>query len=231
MSSNGRLPERMPGLLARWRNFSMLPWMRPFTEWRVYRKWHRGGRPIPAPPIVKQRIVKDYLRQSGASTVVETGTFRGDMVDALAPIAGRIISIELDDQLHADARRRFAGQGHVELLHGDSAALLPRIIDRLERPALFWLDGHYTGIGSARTEVDSPILAEIEALLDHPVPGHVVLIDDAREFSGTGGYPTIEELRSMILKRQPLSQFSVADDIVRWTTHPENPNATATPRK
>jgi hypothetical protein len=211
---------RSPGLLARWRSFSMLPSIRPFTEWRVYWKWHRRGRLIPAPPIVKQRIVKGCLRRSGASTVVETGTFKGDMVDALAPIARRIVSIELDDQLYAAARRRFAGQRHIELVHGDSAALLPRILGDLDRPAFFWLDGHYTGAGSARTEIDSPILAEIEALLVHPVPGHVVLIDDAREFSGTGGYPTIDELRSMILKRQPLSQFSVADDIVRWTTHP-----------
>jgi hypothetical protein len=208
-------------LLLRWRQLSMLPWMRPFTEWRVYWKWHMQGRPIPAPPIVKQRIVKGYLRRSGASTVVETGTFTGDMVDALAPIAGRIVSIELDDRLYAAALRRFAGQAHVELLQGDSGALLPRVISGLDRPALFWLDGHYTGSGSARTEVDSPIRAEIEALLANPVPGHVVLIDDAREFSGTGGYPTIDELRAMILVRQPLSQFTVADDIVRWTMCPD----------
>ena len=198
----------------------MLPWMRPFTEWRVYWKWHRRGRLIPAPPIVKQRIVKAHLRRSGASTVVETGTFRGDMVDALAPIAARIVSIELDDQLYAAACRRFAAHAHVELLHGDSGTLLPGILSTLDRPALFWLDGHYTGVGSARTEVDSPIVTEIEALLQHPVPGHVVLIDDAREFSGTGGYPTVDRLRGMILERQPLAHFVVADDIIQWTTHP-----------
>src|SRR4051794_6188631 len=220
MDSNGSSRERTPVVIALWRKFSMLPLVRPCTEWRVYRKWHRRGRPIPAPPIVKQRIVKSHLRQCGASTVVETGTFRGDMVDALATMASRIVSIELDDRLHAAARRRFAGQPQVELLHGDSGALLPGILRELDRPALFWLDGHYTGIGSARTEVNSPIVAEIDALLQHSVPGHVVLIDDAREFCGSGGYPTIDQLRRMILERQPRSQFVVADDIIRWTTHP-----------
>jgi hypothetical protein len=218
--SDGTPPERMPRLLSLWRRFSMVPAMRPFTEWRVYRKWHRQGRRIPAPPIVKQRIVKSHLRRCGAATVVETGTFRGDMVDVLAPMATRIVSIELDDQLYGAACRRFAAHPHVELLHGDSGALLPGILSELDRPALFWLDGHYTGTGSARTDVDSPILAEIEALLQHSVPGHVVLIDDAREFSGTGGYPTIDRLRRMILERQPLSEFVVADDIIRWTTRP-----------
>lgn len=210
-------------MIALWRRFSMVPWMRPFTAWRVYRKWHLQGRPIPAPPIVKQRIVRACLKRSGASTVIETGTFRGDMVDALVPVAARIVSIELDDRLYAAARKRFAGQPHVELLLGDSGALLPGILTGLDRPAFFWLDGHYTGAHSARTEVDSPIVAEIEALLQHPVRGHTVLIDDAREFRGTAGYPTIDELRAMILERQPLSQFAVADDIIRWTTHPAGP--------
>jgi hypothetical protein len=222
MSSADGLLERTPDVIALWRRVSMLPGIRPFTAWRVYWQWRLRGRHIPAPPIVKQRIVKALLRRSGASTVVETGTFRGDMVEALAPVAARIISIELDDALHAAAQRRFAGQPQVELLHGDSGGLLPRILSQLDRPALFWLDGHYTGAGSARTEVDSPIIAEIEALLEHPVRGHVVLIDDAREFSGTRGYPTIDQLRAMILARQPLSQFVVADDIVRWTTHPND---------
>lgn len=220
MAISGPLRERLTAVRALWRDHSMVPWMRPFTAWRVYWKWHLRGRLVPAPPIVKQRIVKTHLRRSGAATVVETGTFRGDMVDALAPVAARIISIELDDDLYAAALQRFAGRPHIELLHGDSGALLPAVLRELDRPALFWLDGHYTGINSARTSVDSPIVEEIEAILQHPVPGHVVLIDDAREFSGTGGYPTIEQLRTMILARQPLSQFVVADDIIRWTTHP-----------
>jgi hypothetical protein len=204
-------------MLSLWRRLSMSPWMRPFTEWRVYRKWVAQGRPIPAPPIVKQHIVKQCLREAGLSTVVETGTFTGDMVDALLPVARRIVSIELDDRLYAAARRRFEGAAHVELLHGDSGALLPRVIGALDCPALFWLDGHYTGAGSARGAVDSPIVAEIGALLVHPASGHVVLIDDAREFSGRDGYPTLEELRGMILRRRPDARFSVADDIIRWT--------------
>jgi hypothetical protein len=202
--------------VALWRRLSMTPWMRPFTEWRVYRRWVAQGRPIPAPPIVKQHIVKQHLRDAGLSTVVETGTFTGEMVDALLPFARRIISIELDDRLYAAACRRFAGQRGVQLLQGDSGALLPEVIRSLTGPALFWLDGHYTGAGSARTDVDSPIVAEIAALLAHPEPGRVVLIDDAREFTGQQGYPTVEELREMILTAHPQAHVVVADDIIRW---------------
>jgi hypothetical protein len=204
-------------LIQAWRRLSMHPLLRRFTERRVFREWVRVGRPIPAPPIVKQRILKQALRAHGLDTLVETGTFTGETVAALAPHVRRLISIELDERLHAAARARLAGFPNVELLRGDSAVVLPLVLADLRAPALFWLDGHYTGEGSARTEVDSPIVAEIAALLDHPVEGHVVLIDDAREFTGAGGYPTIEALAAMIRARQPGAMVEVRDDIVRWT--------------
>jgi hypothetical protein len=207
-----------------WRRLSMHPWMRPFTEWRVFRRWERAGRPVPAPPIVKQRIVKAILRESGVDTVVETGTFTGDMVAALVGRASRIVSVELDDTLYERAVRRFASIPTVELLHGDSALLLPRVVEQLAGPALFWLDGHYAGSGTARTNVASPISEEVAALLNHPASGHVVLIDDARYFTGEDGYPTVDALRGAILARQPEADFVVKDDIIHWTSRPPATN-------
>jgi hypothetical protein len=43
-----------------------------------------------------------------------------------------------------------------------------------------------------------------------------VLIDDARYFTGGGGYPTIVALREKILSRAPGSRVEVADDIITW---------------
>ena len=209
------------GVTAVWRRVSMHPVVRPFTEWRVHRKWVRDGRPVPPPPIVKQRVVKAALQRHGLDTVIETGTYTGEMVAALVGHARRIVSIELDDALHAAAVRRFADAPQVELLHGDSGRLLPSVVARLDRPALFWLDGHYTGTGTARTDVASPIVGEVETLLGHAIPGHVVLIDDAREFTGEDGYPTIEALRAMVVRRQPRAVFVVEDDIIRWISCPD----------
>ena len=198
----------------------MHPVLHPLTEWRVHRKWVRAGRPVPAPPIVKQRIVREALLRHGLDTVIETGTYTGEMVAALAGHARRIVSIELDDALHGAAVRRFASSPHVELLHGDSGRLLASVVASLSGPALFWLDGHYTGHGTARTDVASPIAGEVETLLSHAVAGDVVLIDDAREFTGLDGYPTIEGLREMVVGRQPHAEFIVRDDIIRWISRP-----------
>jgi hypothetical protein len=75
---------------------------------------------------------------------------------------------------------------------GDSAAVLPRILDSLDQPTLFWLDAHPCSDRSVR-DAPVPLLAELAAIAGHRVEGHVILIDDMR-LMGRAGYPDKEEL-------------------------------------
>jgi hypothetical protein len=85
----------------------------------------------------------------------------------------------------------------------------------LDAPALFWLDGHYAGSGTAGAG-NSPLLEEIRTLLAHEPRGHVVLIDDARQLSGKDGYTALDDLIALIRSSRPHADVSVADDIIRW---------------
>jgi len=201
--------------LQHWRSFSVHPVIRPLTEWRIYAQWVMSGRPIPAPPIVKQHILKQYQARFRLQTLVETGTSSGETVEALRGRTARIISIELAPAIHAAAVRRFAGADNVRLLQGDSTTLLPEVLQGLQGPALFWLDGHYAGSGTAGVG-RSPLLHEVQALLARPPGGDVVLIDDARQLTGTGGYPALDELRAAIRHNRPHAEVTVEDDIIRW---------------
>jgi hypothetical protein len=200
---------------ARWRRWSMSPALIDLTRRRVALQWRLRGRPLPPPHVVKQLAIVGYQRSRRFDTFVETGTFTGEMVEAMRPHFRRIISIEMAPEIHRQAVRRFAGDPQVELLLGDSAAVLPRVLEQIRHPALFWLDGHFMGENTARGKEDSPVRAELTALLGHPVRHHLVLIDDARLFTGSAGYPTIEELRGWIARERPGSDVQVEDDIIR----------------
>lgn len=50
----------------------------------------------------------------------------------------------------------------------------------------------------------------------HPVKGHVVLIDDMREFTGRDGYPTLDELVAWIRGGDAAAVVEVKDDVLRW---------------
>lgn len=176
--------------------------------------WKLRGSPAPAPPNRKRAVIVEYARRVRPSVFVETGTFRGDTVARVAPLVPRVISIELDRSLHEAALRRFRDRRNVELVLGDSAAVLPTLVRELHEPALFWLDGHFSGGPTAIGSDTTPIMAELESILGSDVP-HVVLVDDARLFDGTEGYPTIAEVRSFVADRRPDLSWTVALDVIR----------------
>jgi hypothetical protein len=116
--------------------------------------------------------------------------------------------------LAARAGARFRGDDRVAVVEGDSGSVLPGVLDGLHGPALFWLDGHWSGGETARGDLDTPVRAEIEAVLRHR-SDHVLLIDDARCFDGTGGYPALGELIELVTELSPRARVAVKDDIVR----------------
>jgi hypothetical protein len=182
---------------------------------RERRDWERAGRPAPFPPLVKHELLLDFARRSPAQVFVETGTYLGDTVHALRGRFRELHSIELDPVLYEAARRRFAGIRSVTIHHGDSAAVLPELLSRLTEPALFWLDGHFSGGTTARGERDTPVQEELRSILRHAVEGHVVLIDDARLFGTGADYPTIDEVREMVAGERPSWTVTVAGDVIR----------------
>lgn len=180
------------------------------------RRWEREGRPVPPPPPAKIRELRRYARTYRLRTFVETGTFFGDTTAALARNVHRVVTMELSPDLAERARRRFAHDPKVTVLEGDSGALLPGVLSELAVPALFWLDGHYSAGITARGAEDTPVRTELTAILAHPVRQHVIMIDDAREFTG-GVYPTVEELREQVRAAGDPYAVEVRDDIIRLT--------------
>ena len=139
----------------------------------------------------------------------------GQMVDATRESFDKVYTIELNRHLYEGARVRFSKFDNVSVFHGDSGEVLPRVLSDIDQPCLFWLDAHYSGGSTAKADLETPALLELVEILDHPVRQHVILIDDARKFSGTDSWPTIEALRSLVAGKRPDWVFEVRDDIVR----------------
>ncbi|HVF66629.1 MAG TPA: glycosyltransferase [Pyrinomonadaceae bacterium] len=177
-------------------------------------EWERGGRPAPPPHLVKERVLRRYAKRYGLGVLVETGTYLGDMVEAMKPYFDKIYSIELSEELYERAKARFDGDGHVELINGDSGKVLGEVMKGLTRPALFWLDGHYSAGITAKGETDTPVYEELRQILEARPLGHVVIIDDARLFGSDPDYPTVEALKEFVGSRSE-GVIQVEDDSIR----------------
>ncbi len=180
-----------------------------------YNKWLKAGKPIPTPHLVKQKIVKQYAEMYHPNILIETGTFRGEMVDACAALFKQIYSIELSKELFREASKRFSHQKHISIIQGDSGKILPEILLKINEPCLFWLDGHYSGGVTAKGDKGTPVLQEVMCILNHPIDRHIILIDDARCFNAQNDYPTIKELKEMVLSHRPDWFFEIEDDVMR----------------
>lgn len=190
-------------------------WLRRQRHERKCRRWERGGRVGAPPHLVKQRVVRQVADAHGSRVLVETGTFMGDMVDAMRDRFDHVYTIELSDELHHRATERFAGCSNVTLVHGDSGVELRRIAQEL--PAgnnLFWLDGHWSGGPTAKGPTDTPVADELSVTLPRVAQGDVILIDDAREFGVDPAYPTIESLRERVAAEAPEATLDVDRDII-----------------
>jgi hypothetical protein len=179
------------------------------------RTWEKQGRPSPPPHIIKEELIHDYAKTFNTQILIETGTYLGDMVHAMRKSFSRIISFELDHNLATQAQNRFANDNHIQIIQGDSGKLLGDHLSAIDEPCLFWLDGHYSGGITAKGALETPIKNELTAILSHPVDGHVILIDDARCFTGENDYPTLDELQKFVAERKPNHKFSVEHDIIR----------------
>ena len=176
------------------------------------KKWEQAGRPIPPPNKVKQEMVTQVARENGLKILIETGTYLGNMIFAQRKNFQKLYSIELSPVFHKEAVKRFRKHDHIEIIFGDSAQYLPKVIDEVNEPALFWLDGHFSGGETA--ESHCPVMDELQAILASQVQ-HAILIDDARCFDGTNGYPTIKEIETLFGEKATHFNLQVEFDIIR----------------
>jgi hypothetical protein len=186
--------------------------------------WLRHGACGIAPPPIKRWVIASYLNRFRLVTFVETGTYLGDTLALVAQsVHYQCISIELDSACYREVHRRFADYPNVRLLQGDSGALMPNVITDLRQPALFWLDGHYSGGITAKGDLETPVIAELQAIFASQIQGHVILIDDVRCFDGTHDYPYLDELLA-IIRTDGRYRAEVSADILRLTPVSANSN-------
>ena len=168
------------------------------------------------PNLGKQMVVIQYIKEFSPDVFIETGTYKGKMVYAVMPYMDQIYSIELSETHYQNARKRFAGYPDIHIHQGQSGEVLPKILKTIDQPCLFWLDAHYSGGSTAKGDMETPIMQEMECILNHSqVEKHVILIDDARCFVGENDYPSLESLKKLIHEAHPDWIFEVANDIIR----------------
>lgn len=178
-----------------------------------YRSWLKNGSPVPPPHLAKKELIKKYCLKYNPKIFVETGTYLGEMIYSQKNNFESIYSIEIQSDLFKAAERRFKNRNNIHIFLGDSGVILFDVVQNLSEKALFWLDGHYSGGITGKSISDCPIYKELNAIFNNN-RNHIIIIDDANCFCGTGDYPTIEELREFIVLKDKTYSFNIENNAI-----------------
>lgn len=165
----------------------------------------------PAPPAVKRLEIMNEIKTHSIKNFVETGTYLGMTTSLVAPYVEKVWTIEVSERLHGLNKQVYADVKNIEFLLGGSENVLPEIVPTIKGNTLYWLDGHFSAGITGMTDIETPIMKEIDIIAKHNHSGRcVLLVDDIRCFDGTHDYPTLEALK------QKLTALGFKDITVRW---------------
>lgn len=148
------------------------------------------------------RIVKEYKIRY----FFETGTFWGDGVAyALQTPFQKLLSVEVIPEIADKAKHRFEEQSQVEIIEGESVAVLESELPKLNGNCIFWLDAHFPGADAGLTTYDAEENNEATRL---PLPKELEVISRLR--SGFKDVLILDDLR--IYEDGPYQNGNVPED-------------------
>lgn len=147
---------------------------------------------------------------------VETGTLSGaGITAALQSGYTKVISIELDEKLYNQAKNNFANISNVELVCGDSGIVLGDSIKDIDENITFWLDGHYSGEGTAYGIAEFPLIQELTHIKNHHIKTHTILIDDIRCWRDYSPELNFEKVIEFVLSINENYSFYYAEGYIK----------------
>ena len=167
------------------------------------------------------RRIKLFFRDlCNVQAFVETCTYKADTSLWASSNFDKVYTIELSPDLYKQISLKYRNYANINFLNGNSSEILPKIMVEISQPSIFWLDGHWSGSGTAGEENECPLLQEIEAI-NHYGYEKFIFIDDARLFlspppppHNTNHWPTIAEIIKKIEQGVPDSYTVVYNDVI-----------------
>ena len=96
-------------------------------------------------------VINKLRKSTGATVLIEAGTYRGITTTRCSSVFDKVYSIELDPTLAAAAKKYLSKKKNVNVIQGDALQVIPELLENenLNRVLLF-LDGHFSGSETGR---------------------------------------------------------------------------------
>jgi hypothetical protein len=146
----------------------------------------------------------DYKKYS---CFVETGTYNGGTILNLEPYFDKLYTIEVSEKYYNNTKNKYSGD-KINFLLGDSSVVFESLLPNINDKCIFFLDGHWSGYDTGRSNKDCPLNEEIKNINDLFQNDAIIIIDDYRLFGLDKSSGKLDEDWSKINKTNLLSILS-----------------------
>lgn len=112
---------------------------------------------------------------------IETGTYKGETILKMEDYFEKLITIEYSPELFFKNKFKYNGN-KINFILGDSSQKLPLILPYINKPTIFFLDGHWSCGDTGRSNKDCPLIEEINAINQKFRNKAIIIIDDINDF-------------------------------------------------
>ena len=164
--------------------------------------WIQNNFQIPSPPAVKRSV----LKRNGipGANWIETGTYLGETSFYLSKYFNHVTTIEPNSDLHKRAKNKYKDIKNIDFIFGASETRFDQVMKNHSGRLNIFLDGHYSGGITSKTDFTTPLLVELDSIISHLVRFDEIrlFIDDIRcmnpEMDDFFDYPSLNKVLDKI---------------------------------
>jgi hypothetical protein len=155
-------------------------------------------------------VINRLRKRTGATVLIEAGTYRGVTSARCSCVFDRVYTIELDTKLAGLAKTYLARRKNVTVIQGNALQVIPELLKNRElKNVLLFLDGHFSGGETACGDIPEPAAEELKLVAAYKDKIRAIVIDDFRSF---GTEPTFPKKSDLLKSAEELfgSAFNIA---------------------
>ena len=112
---------------------------------------------------------------------IETGTYLGETIFSLESYFSKLYTVEFSEKYYNNTKNKYSGN-KISFILGDSAIVFESLLSNITDKCIFFLDGHWSGDDTGRSNKDCPLEEEITNINNLFLNDAIIIIDDVRLF-------------------------------------------------